>query len=213
MFASPPDQSLEWDDKGVEGASRFLKRLWNIATATAEQGYVPLDTGSLTEPQKAVRRKLHETLRKVSDDIGRRYTFNTAIAAIMELLNELGRFDDDSEQGKAVMHEAIIAVVLMLSPIVPHICQSLWQQLGHDSLVAAEAWPEIDESALERDSIELVVQVNGKLRSKINVPADADNDAIENIALKDEKIQLNIQDKTVRKVIVVPGRLVNLVVA
>jgi leucyl-tRNA synthetase len=213
MFASPPDQSLEWDDKGVEGASRFLKRLWNIATASAEQGYVPLDTGSLTEQQKAVRRKLHETLRKVRDDIGRRYTFNTAIAAIMELLNELGRFDDDSEQGKAVMHEAIIAVVLMLAPIVPHICQSLWQQLGYDSLVAEEAWPEVDESALERDSIELVVQVNGKLRSKINVPADADNDAIENIALKDEKIQLNIQDKTVRKIIVVPGRLVNLVVA
>ena len=212
MFASPPDQSLEWDDKGVEGASRFLKRLWNIATASAEQGYVPLDTGSLTDPQKAVRRKLHETLRKVSDDIGRRYTFNTAIAAIMELLNELGRFDDDSEQGKAVMHEAIFAVVLMLSPIVPHICQSLWRQLGHDSLVAEEAWPEVDESALERDSIELVVQVNGKLRSKINVPADADHDAIENFALKDEKIQLNIQDKTVRKIIVVPGRLVNLVV-
>ncbi|NNL07482.1 MAG: class I tRNA ligase family protein, partial [Gammaproteobacteria bacterium] len=204
---------LEWDDKGVEGASRFLKRLWNIATASAEQGFVPLDAGSLTEQQKAVRRKLHETLRKVSDDIGRRYTFNTAIAAVMELLNELGRFDDHSEQGKAVMHEAIIAVVLMLSPIVPHICQSLWQQLGYVSLVAEQAWPEVDESALERDSIELVVQVNGKLRSKINVPADADNDAIENIALKDEKIQLNIQDKTVRKVIVVPGRLVNLVVA
>ncbi len=213
MFASPPDQSLEWDDKGVEGASRFLKRLWNIATATAEHAAVPLDPGSLSEQQKAVRRKLHETMRKVSDDIGRRYTFNTAIAAIMELLNELGRFDDDSEQGRAVMHEAIVAVVLMLSPIVPHITQNLWQQLGHESLVAEQAWPDYDESALERDSIELVVQVNGKLRSKINVPVDADNDAIENIALNDEKIQLNIQDKTVRKVIVVPGRLVNLVVA
>ncbi len=213
MFASPPDQSLEWDDKGVEGAYRFLKRLWNIATATAEQSSGPLDTGSLSAEQKAVRRKLHETLRKVSDDIGRRYTFNTAIAAIMELLNELGRFEDDSEQGKAVMHEAIVAVVLMLSPIVPHISQNLWQQLGHGSLLAEQAWPVYDESALERDSIELVVQVNGKLRSKINVPVDADNDAIENIALNDEKIQLNIQDKTVRKVIVVPGRLVNLVVA
>jgi leucyl-tRNA synthetase len=212
MFASPPDQSLEWDDKGVEGASRFLKRLWNIAAAGAEQGAVPPDAGSLTEQQKAVRRKLHETIRKVSDDIGRRYTFNTAIAAIMELLNELGRFEDGSEQGVAVMHEAVVAVVLMLSPIVPHITQELWRQLGHDSLVAEQPWPEVDESALERDSIELVVQVNGKLRSKINVPADADNDAIENIALQDEKIQLNIQDKTVRKVIVVPGRLVNLVV-
>jgi len=213
MFASPPDQSLEWDDKGVEGASRFLKRLWNIAMATAERSSAPLDTNSLTEEQKAVRRKLHETLRKVSDDIGRRYTFNTAIAAVMELLNELARFEDDSEQGKAVMNEAIVAVVMMLSPIVPHITQDLWQQLGHGSLLAEQAWPMHDESALERDSIELVVQVNGKLRSKINVPVDADNDAVENIALKDEKIQLNIQHKTVRKVIIVPGRLVNLVVA
>ena len=213
MFASPPDQSLEWDDKGVEGASRFLKRLWTIAITSSEQPSAVLDIDSLTEDQKTVRRKLHETIRKVSDDIGRRYTFNTAIAAIMELLNELYRFEDESEQGKAVMRQAINNVVLMLSPIVPHITQKLWQQLGHDSLVVEQAWPQFDESALERDSIELVVQVNGKLRSKINVPADADNDAIENIALKDEKIQLNIQDRTVRKVIVVPGRLVNLVVA
>jgi len=213
MFASPPDQSLEWDDKGVEGASRFLKRLWNIAIATAERSPVPLDKSGLSDDQKALRRKLHETIRKVSDDIGRRYTFNTAIAAVMELLNELSRFDDNSEQGQAVMHETVVAVVLMLSPIVPHITQHLWQRLGHDALVADQMWPLCDESALERDSIELVVQVNGKLRSKINVPADADNEAIETIALEDEKIRLNIQDKTVRKVIVVPGRLVNLVVA
>jgi leucyl-tRNA synthetase len=131
----------------------------------------------------------------------------------MELLNELYRFEDESDQGQAVMRQAVNAVVLMLSPIVPHITQNLWQQLGHDSLIAEQAWPRYDEAALERDSIELVVQINGKLRSKIHVPADADNDAIENIALKDEKIRLNIQDKTVRKVIVVPGRLVNLVVA
>ncbi len=213
MFAAPPDQSLEWDDKGVEGASRFLKRLWNIAAATAGQDSAPLDPAQLTETQKAMRRKLHETMRKVSDDIGRRYTFNTAIAAIMELLNDLGRFDDDSEQGRAVMREAVVAIVLMLSPIVPHITQALWQQLGHDTLVAEQAWPVYDESALERDSIELVVQVNGKLRSKIQVPADADNDAIQAIALDDERIQVNLKDKTLRKVIVVPGRLVNLVVA
>jgi leucyl-tRNA synthetase len=213
MFASPPDQSLEWDDKGVEGASRFLKRLWAIAIKSSEQPTAVLDIDSLTEEQKAVRRKLHETIRKVSDDIGRRYTFNTAIAAIMELLNELYRFEDESAQGHAVMRQAVNAVVLMLSPIVPHISQKLWQQLGHDSLIAEQPWPRYDESALERDSIELVVQVNGKLRSRISVPADADNTAIENIALKDEKIQLNIQHKTVRKVIVVPGRLVNLVVA
>jgi leucyl-tRNA synthetase len=212
MFAAPLDQSLEWDDNGVEGASRFLKRLWNTATAAAGN-HARLDTDSLSEEQKRVRLKLHETIRKVSDDIGRRYTFNTAIAAIMELMNELGRFEDSSEQGQAVVQEAITAVVLMLSPIVPHISQNLWHQLGNDSLLAEQAWPEYDESALARDIIELVVQVNGKLRSKISVPVDADNDVIENIALKDEKIRNNIQDKTVRKVIVVPGRLVNLVVA
>ena len=171
-----------------------------------------LDQDVLTDQQKALRRKLHETIRKVSDDIGRRYTFNTAIAAIMELMNELGRFDDNSEQGQAVMHEAVTAVVLMLSPIVPHITQSLWQQLGNDSVLAEQSWPGFDESALARDSIEMVVQVNGKLRSKINVPVDADNGTIESIALEDQKIRLNIQDKSVRKVIVVPGRLVNLVV-
>ncbi|MBT8125976.1 MAG: leucine--tRNA ligase [Gammaproteobacteria bacterium] len=211
MFASPPDQSLEWDDKGVEGASRFLKRLWNTA-ATAAGKAGALDKSSLSEEQKAMRRKLHETIRKVSDDIGRRYTFNTAIAAIMELMNHLGRFDDDSEQGQAVLHEAVSAVVMMLSPIVPHITQHLWQQLGHGSLLAEQHWPDYDESALERDQIELVVQVNGKLRSKISVPANADNDAIENTALNDDKIQRNIQDRTVRKVIIVPGRLVNVVV-
>ena len=211
MFASPPDQSLEWDDKGVEGASRFLKRLWNMAVTAAGKVGV-LDRSSLSDEQKAIRRKLHETIRKVSDDIGRRYTFNTAIAAIMELMNHLARFDDDSEQGQAVMQEAISAVVMMLSPIVPHITQSLWQTLGNDSVLADQHWPTYDESALERDQIELVVQVNGKLRSKISVPVDADNDAIENIALNDDKIQRNIQDKAVRKVIIVPGRLVNVVV-
>ena len=213
MFASPPDQSLEWDDNGVEGASRFLKRLWNIAIDIAEKQAPQLHAEQLDEPQKALRRKLHETMRKVSDDIGRRYTFNTAIAAIMELLNELARFEDESEPGRAVMHEAIVNAVLMLAPIVPHISQDLWRRLGHDSLIAEQPWPDYDESALARKSIELVVQVNGKLRSRISVPADADNDAIEAIALGDEKIQNNIHDKTVRKIIVVPGRLVNLVVA
>ena len=140
--------------------------------------------------QKDVRRKLHETIAKVSDDIGRRHTFNTAIAAVMELINELARFDDDSEQGHAVMHEAIESIVLMLSPIVPHISQQLWNELGYDELLADVPWPVCDESALVRDEVELVVQVNGKLRSRINVAANADNDSIEAPALDDDKIQL-----------------------
>lgn len=213
LFAAPPDQSLEWNDEGVDGAARFLKRLWKLVhTHVSPQSSVAaLDVAALSAEQKNMRRKLHETIAKVSDDIGRRHTFNTAIAAVMELMNELGKFDDDSEQGVAVVREAIEAIVLLLSPIVPHITQQLWNDLGHDDLLADVAWPQSDESAMVRDEIELVVQVNGKLRSKISVAANADKDSIEATALADEKIVANIEDKTVRKIIVVPGRLVNIV--
>lgn len=210
LFAAPPEQSLEWNDEGVEGASRFLKRLWKLVF-THQGNSVKFNVSALTQTQKGLRRKLHETIAKVTDDIGRRHTFNTAIAAIMELINELTKFKDDSEQGQAVIRESIKEIIIMLSPIVPHITQQLWQELGHDGLVVDMTWPECDESALERDEIELVVQVNGKLRSKISVDAKADNAAIEALALKDEKIITNIEGKTVRKVIVVPGRLVNIV--
>ncbi len=176
-----------------------------------------LDTTEKVEPekldsaQKDLRRKLHETISKVSDDIGRRYTFNTAIAANMELINELMRSEDTSAQGQAVMREAIEAIVLMLSPIVPHICQQLWQDLGHSGLVAEQSWPVCDAGALTRDEIEMVVQVNGKLRSRIMIAIDATNDSIEAAARADEKIIQHLAGKTVRKVIVVPGRLVNIV--
>jgi len=213
LFAAPPEQSLEWADSGVDGASRFLKRLWKLVHThvDASQAKSHLDVTKLSPEQKNIRRKLHETIAKVTDDIKRRYTFNTAIAAIMELLNDLSKFSDDSEQGAAVMSEAIEAVVLMLSPIVPHITQQLWQELGHQQQIVDIAWPLCDDSALVRDEIELVVQVNGKLRAKINVSANADKDSIEAAALADEKIISNIEGKTVRKVIVVPGRLVNIV--
>jgi len=213
LFAAPPDQSLEWNDEGVDGAARFLKRLWKLVHGhlSSPVSVAALDVTALNAEQKNMRRKLHETIAKVSDDIGRRHTFNTAIAAVMELMNELGKFNDDSEQGIAVMREAIEAIVLLLSPIVPHITQQLWNDLGHDELLANAAWPQSDESAMVRDEIELVVQVNGKLRSKINVAANADKDSIEAAALADEKIVANIEGKTVRKIIVVPGRLVNIV--
>jgi leucyl-tRNA synthetase len=189
MFAAPPEQSLEWADSGVEGASRFLKRLWTLVEENISSQSLPIDGAALNAEQKELRRKVHETLRKVSDDIGRRYTFNTAIAAVMELINELAKCRDDSKQGRAIMREAIELITLMLSPIVPHITQQLWQELGHEGLVAEARWPVPDESALVRDEIEMIIQVNGKLRSKIT------------------------EGKRVRKVIVVPGRLVNLVVA
>jgi leucyl-tRNA synthetase len=213
MFAAPPEQSLEWADSGVDGASRFLKRLWKqvymqVSAGTVEQ----LNKETLNEQQKALRLKLHETIKKVSDDIGRRYTFNTAIASVMELMNEIARFNDDSAQGRAVMQESLDAVVLLLSPIVPHICHYLWQQLGHSTSVIDERWPVWDESALLRDSIEMIVQVNGKLRAKIQVPADADNNTVETLAKENDNVKAHTEGKTIRKVIVVPGRLVNLVV-
>jgi len=213
LFAAPPDQSLEWNDEGVDGASRFLKRLWKLVLAQVNDNAAPvaLTLDSLSCEQKTLRRKLHETIKKVSDDFARRHTFNTAIAAVMELMNELSHFKDKSQQDMAIKREVIENIVLMLSPIVPHITQQLWYELGHDELLAQAKWPSWDESALVRDEIELVVQINGKLRSKINVAANADKKSIEAMALADEKIKNNISGKTVRKIIVVPGRLVNVV--
>jgi leucyl-tRNA synthetase len=213
MFAAPPDQSLEWSDSGVQGAYRFLKRLWNQVYNHVDRGPInKIPHAELDEKQKAMRRKLHETILKVSDDIGRRYTFNTAIAANMELLNELGRFTDTSEPGRAIMQEALEAVVLMLSPIVPHITHSLWQSLGHTGPVIDSPWPAVDETALEQKTISLVIQVNGKRRGQISVAAESDRAKIEEVALANENVQRYLEGKTLRKIIVVPGRLVNVVV-
>jgi leucyl-tRNA synthetase len=213
MFAAPPEQSLEWSDAGVEGGFRFLRRLWKQVAHHVNEGPAPaLDKRALTDAQKTLRRQVHETLRKVTDDMGRRFTFNTAIAANMELLNALSKFDDDSDQGRAIRQEAFELVTLMLAPIVPHICHHLWQALGHDEIAATVAWPSVDESALAQDSIELVVQVNGKLRGKITVPVDAAQDAIQSAALADENVQRFLEGKTPKKIIVVPRKLVSIVV-
>jgi leucyl-tRNA synthetase len=213
MFAAPPEQSLEWSDSGVEGGFRFLRRLWKQVANHVNEGPAPaLDTAALDENQKAMRRQVHETLRKVSDDMGRRYTFNTAIAANMELLNALSRFEDASAQGRAIRQEALERVTLMLAPIVPHVCHRLWRELGHAETVAAVAWPTVDASALVQDALELVVQVNGKLRGKITVPVDAGNDAIQAAALGDANVQRFTEGKPPKKVIVVPKKLVNIVV-
>ena len=213
MFAAPPDQSLEWSDSAVEGAFRFLRRVWKQVHGHVALGdTVPLVSQDLTQHQRAMRRKVHETIAKVGDDIGRRYTFNTAIAANMELLNELSRFDDTSEQGRAVLQEALEAVILMLSPIVPHIAHVLWEALGYQQAVVDAKWPRHDESAMVQAHMELVVQVNGKLRGRISVPKDSDQTQIEATALNNENVQRFIENKTVRKIIVVPARLVNVVV-
>ena len=213
MFAAPPEQALEWSDDGVQGSYRFLKRFWHAVQTHVSGGKIgELDPAALDETQKVLRRKTHQTIAKISDDIGRRYTFNTAVAASMELLNAINRFDDTSALGRAVAQEALEAVVLVLSPIVPHICHALWQELGHTEALIDQRWPDVDASALEAELVEIVVQVNGKLRGRISVATDADNDAVGEQALADPNVQRFVGDKEIRKTIVVPGRLVNIVV-
>jgi len=214
MFAAPPEQTLEWHDAGVEGASRFLRKLWKTVHAhtAAGDGSVQFDEKALTDKQQQLRRKTHETIQKVGDDYGRRQTFNTAVAAVMELLNEVGKLADrDSAQGLAVEREALQAAILLLAPVTPHICHQLWQALGNSSSLVDAQWPLVDENALVRSSITLVVQVNGKVRAKLEAPADADKETLEKLALADNNVQKFIGDATVRKVIVVPGKLVNIV--
>lgn len=212
MFASPPEQSLEWSDSGVEGAFRFLKRLWKQVTTHVEQPVSTLNISRLNPAERTLRRQIHETIKKVSDDVGRRYTFNTAIAAIMELLNHLSRAEETTMK-RALIQEGLEAVVLMLAPIVPHITQALWQALGHRDLILNTPWPKVDAAALQRDEIELVVQVNGKLRAHITVAIDADKQTIETAALNEPNVQRFVGDKMVKKVIVVPNKLVNVVIA
>ena len=214
MFAAPPEQSLEWSDSGVEGAFRFLKRLWKQAFTHNDAGgsVVALDKASMTDEQQTVRRFVHQTIQKVSHDVGVRTIFNTAIAANMELVNTLSKFVDDSDNGKAIRQEALESIVLMLAPIVPHICHQLWLDLGHQQAVLGVAWPQVDESALEQDTIELVIQVNGKLRSKISVSMTASSEEIQAQALNDELALRFIDGKPIRKVIVVPKKLINIVV-
>ena len=214
MFAAPPEQSLEWSDSGVEGAFRFLKRLWKQAYLHCETGgsTKPLDKQSLTAEQQAVRRQLHLAIQKATDDFGRRFTFNTVIASNMELINTLSKFTDESDNGKAIRQEVLEAIVLMLSPIVPHICHQLWLDLGHQQAVVGASWPVVDSTALEQDTLELVLQVNGKLRGKMSVSISASKDEIEAMALADEQVQRFIDGQPVKKVIVVPKKLVNIVV-
>ena len=216
MFAAPPEQTLEWSNEGVSGAHRFLRKLWtmvhsHIETNNNNSDNVTLNIAKHNDGQKDLRRKTHETINKVNDDYGRRNTFNTAIAAVMELLNEVGKLTDNKSQTIAVRHEALNSAVLLLSPIAPHICHSLWNMLGNQGAIANAPWPTLDESALVRSSIEMVIQVNGKVRGKIQVAADASKEAVEKLALEDSNVQRFTDGVTIRKVIVVPGRLVNIV--
>jgi leucyl-tRNA synthetase len=213
MFAAPPDQTLEWSDEGAQGAFRFIKRLWKTVHEHVAHGpAAPLDRSALDEPQRAIRRHAHHALAKVTDDIGRRRTFNTAIAAVMELHNSLSRFAQSAPQDRAVMHEALEIAVIALSPIIPHATHAMWQALGHSRALIDESWPAVDAAALEQSTVEIVVQVNGKLRARISVPAGAGEADVRAAALADPHVQKFVGAAAVRKVIVVPGKLVNVVV-
>src|SRR5699024_3641257 len=189
MFAAPPEQSLEWSDAGVEGAHRFIKRLWRLVADHVATGTCAPATMARGDAAKDLRRKVHETIGKVGDDIGRRYTFNTAIAANMALCNAIGRFDGTGAEATAVRREALEAVVRMLAPVIPHVCDELWRALGHEDLLLDAAWPQADNDALKRDTLQIIIQVNGKMRGKIEIAADSDKDAIEAAALTEPNVQ------------------------
>ncbi|KUM41848.1 leucine--tRNA ligase [Pseudomonas sp. EpS/L25] len=212
MFASPPDMSLEWSDSGVEGASRFLRRVWRLAQAHVARGLPSTGVlGELSPAQKEVRRAIHLAIRQASQDIGQHHKFNTAIAAVMTLMNVLEKAAQDSDTDRRLLQEGLEAVTLLLAPITPHIAHGLWQQLGHAEAVIDARWPQVDESALVQDSLQIVIQVNGKLRGQIEVPADASREAIEAAARANENVARFTEGLTIRKVVVVPGKLVNIV--
>ncbi|HHF3907824.1 TPA: leucine--tRNA ligase [Haemophilus influenzae] len=213
MFASPAEMTLEWQESGVEGAKRFLGRVWNLVYQYQQNpAKTSLDLTALSAEQKVLRREVHKTIAKVSDDIGRRQTFNTAIAAVMELMNKLTKASLDSEQDRAVMAEALSAVVRMLYPITPHICFELWQALGNESAIDTAEWVKADEAAMVEDEKLIVVQVNGKVRGKVTVAADADEDTVKTIAFADENVKKFIDNQHIVKVIYVVGKLLNVVV-
>jgi leucyl-tRNA synthetase len=216
MFAAPPEQTLEWIDSGVEGSNRFLKRFWRLANehsqlCNSKRGVPTLDPLALNKSQKALRREIHQTIEKVTDDLGRRQTFNTAVAKIMELLNSLQKAEMNDEHDIALLHEGLMAMVQLLNPITPHICEALWELLGGKGELQTSAWPLVDSSALIEDEKLIVVQVNGKVRAKMTVSADISSEQAQQEALTQENVQPFIEGKKVRKVIYIAGKLVNIV--
>ena len=212
MFASPPQMSLEWSDEGVEGASRFLRRLWRLVAEHVAGGAVTGRINDLSDAASNLNRQIHLTIKKVTDDIERRLQMNTAIAAVMELMNAVSKFKPQHDNDRAVVQQALETACLLLTPVVPHITTVLWQELGQEGNIIDAAWPLADDAAMVQDEIQYIVQVNGKLRDRIQVAADADKATIEQLAQASESVQRHTEGKTVRKIIVVPGRLVNIVV-
>jgi leucyl-tRNA synthetase len=220
LFIGPPEKEAEWQDSGVEGAYRFLKRIWrrvsdNLDLLQSVEGRHPV-IAEMADAERDLYRKTHETIQQITRGLDGAFTFNTAIAAIMELMNAIDHLriaDDSSESARIVFRDAIENVILLISPFAPHIAEELWVELGHDAGIMKADWPAVNEEALKRDEIGMAVQVNGKVRDQIKVSASATTDEIESIALTAEKVQPWVDGKTIRKVIVVPGRLVNIAVS
>jgi leucyl-tRNA synthetase len=219
MFTAPPEQTLEWSEEGVQGSFRFIRRLWkavydhvNAPPPADAITTVEFDKTRLDAAQKDLRRIAHHTLEKVTDDIGRRRSFNTAVAAVMELLNAISKHDSKTLAGRVVAHEALEIAVMCLSPMIPHVTHELWQQLGHEVALATERWWKPDPDALVQDEIEISVQVNGKMRARVGVPADATQEIAVQAALADGNVQKFVDGKPIRKAIYVAGKLVNIVV-
>ena len=213
MFAAPPEQSLEWSDAGVEGAHRFLKRLWQITYQLVERKKQPLPAQSSLDNTvpKTLRRQCHITIQKVTDDIGRRQIFNTAIASMMELLNAIQSFVPHDKDSLNVQQEALEALILMLSPITPHITQTLWEALGHTTIPMATPWPLIDKTALHQETVNIAVQINGKVRAQLSVPANIDQKALEEKALQEDNVKRHLENQDIKKVVVVPQKLISIV--
>ncbi len=214
LFASPPERDLEWSDQGVEGSYRFLNRVWRMVNEyadTIKEVNIPDNFAQLDADARKLRYKTHASIKKVSEDIGERFNFNTAISAIMELSNTLSSYSDNEEQDLPVVKEAINALLLLLSPFSPHICEELWQLCGNEEAICLQKWPTYDPAALIQDEIEIVVQISGKVRDRITVATGLSEEELREIALASNKVQQLIKDKTIVKTIVVPGKLVNIV--
>ena len=214
MFAAPPEQSLEWSDKAVNGAYRFLRKFWTMVLNRIDDisNVDDIDPDDFfNDAQKELRKETHKTIAKVSDDIGRRYTFNTAIAAIMSLSNRVSRYQIDTDLDRKVVREALESMVLLLSPIVPHICNHLWTELGHQTPVVNELWPTFNEDLTVDATLEIVIQINGKLRARLHVDANIDEETLKELAFNEPKIAKLIAEQTIKKTIVVPGKLINIV--
>lgn len=212
LFAAPPERDLEWSEQGVEGCFKFLNRVYRLVDELAPVTKLDHEFGNLTKADKDMRAKTNNTLKKVTEDLNDRFGFNTAIAALMELINDLYKYKELDDRNDAVIKEAIEAVVIILAPFAPHLGEELWLMIGKEASVFDIAWPEYDKSAIQLDEVEIIVQVNGKVRNKINAPVGIDQEAMKDLALNDEKIKEFIEDKDVVKVIAIPSKLVNIVV-